>query len=280
MAANALVGWGVALLPRGRGRSRQLLPVVWQSISFATSRDFIRSLFSRPPGGTARRVGLGASSPSGRRARRGGRDPRAGRGMDSPAREATPRSRSTRTQLREHPPPASSRRTVDRPQPSAWGDRRAERRRGDRVLRTSLDARPGRPHHGRLRAYRSGLGCLFEHLRRLPAERPPTYFAIYPGWFPYWRRADPGTEAFAHPASTRSRGQRTWWSIRRHGSTCGPPTAPSSRIRRSREAPRRSLDLGWLADEARQQGPRIRSDRRAPALRLRRRSEPSADGRG
>lgn len=34
--------------------------------------------------------------------------------------------------------------------------------------------------------YRSGLGCLFEHLRRLPEERLPTYFAIYPEWFPYW----------------------------------------------------------------------------------------------
>ncbi|HET9252716.1 MAG TPA: hypothetical protein VFP58_11440 [Candidatus Eisenbacteria bacterium] len=34
--------------------------------------------------------------------------------------------------------------------------------------------------------YRSGLGCLFEHLRRLPEKRLPTYFAIYPEWFPYW----------------------------------------------------------------------------------------------
>jgi hypothetical protein len=37
--------------------------------------------------------------------------------------------------------------------------------------------------------YRSGLGCLFEHLRRLPPERLPTYFAIYPDWFPYWRES-------------------------------------------------------------------------------------------
>lgn len=36
------------------------------------------------------------------------------------------------------------------------------------------------------RVYRSGLGCLFEHLRRQPATRLPTYFAIYPEWFPYW----------------------------------------------------------------------------------------------
>lgn len=37
--------------------------------------------------------------------------------------------------------------------------------------------------------YRSGLGCLFEHLRRLPPERLPAYFAIYPDWFPYWRES-------------------------------------------------------------------------------------------
>jgi hypothetical protein len=37
--------------------------------------------------------------------------------------------------------------------------------------------------------YRAGLGCLFEHLRRLPPERLPTYFAIYPDWFPYWRES-------------------------------------------------------------------------------------------
>ena len=39
---------------------------------------------------------------------------------------------------------------------------------------------------GYARVYRSGLGCLFEHLRRQPASRIPTYFAIYPDWFPYW----------------------------------------------------------------------------------------------
>lgn len=33
--------------------------------------------------------------------------------------------------------------------------------------------------------YRAGIGCLFEHLRRMPAERAPTYFAIYPSWFPH-----------------------------------------------------------------------------------------------
>jgi hypothetical protein len=37
--------------------------------------------------------------------------------------------------------------------------------------------------------YRSGLGCLFEHLRRVPPARQPTYCAIYPEWFPYWRES-------------------------------------------------------------------------------------------
>jgi hypothetical protein len=45
--------------------------------------------------------------------------------------------------------------------------------------------------------YRAGLGCLFEYLRRMPPERLPTYFAIYPEWFPYWRESGIlGPEAF------------------------------------------------------------------------------------
>lgn len=39
---------------------------------------------------------------------------------------------------------------------------------------------------GYARVYRSGLGCLFEHVRRQPPGRIPTYFAVYPEWFPYW----------------------------------------------------------------------------------------------
>jgi len=47
------------------------------------------------------------------------------------------------------------------------------------------------------RIYRSGLGCLFEHVRREPPARRPTYFAIYPEWFPYWRESGIlGPEAF------------------------------------------------------------------------------------
>jgi hypothetical protein len=38
---------------------------------------------------------------------------------------------------------------------------------------------------GFAKAYRSGIGCMFEKLRRLPPRRVPTYFAIYPEWFPY-----------------------------------------------------------------------------------------------
>ncbi len=39
---------------------------------------------------------------------------------------------------------------------------------------------------GLARVYRSGLGCLFEHVRRLPPERLPTHLVIYPDWFHYW----------------------------------------------------------------------------------------------
>jgi hypothetical protein len=50
---------------------------------------------------------------------------------------------------------------------------------------------------GYARVYRSGLGCLFEHVRREPPSRLPTYFAIYPDWFPYWRESGIlGPEAF------------------------------------------------------------------------------------
>lgn len=37
---------------------------------------------------------------------------------------------------------------------------------------------------GFARVYRSGTGCLWERLRRLPRADRPDYFAIYPGWFP------------------------------------------------------------------------------------------------
>lgn len=51
--------------------------------------------------------------------------------------------------------------------------------------RTTVDL-VGLTSAGYARVYRSGLGCLFEHLRREPPARLPTYFAVYPDWFPYW----------------------------------------------------------------------------------------------
>jgi hypothetical protein len=51
--------------------------------------------------------------------------------------------------------------------------------------RTTVDL-VGLTSAGYARVYRSGLGCLFEHLRRQPPGRIPTYFAVYPEWFPYW----------------------------------------------------------------------------------------------
>jgi hypothetical protein len=50
--------------------------------------------------------------------------------------------------------------------------------------RSTLDML-GLTSEGFAKAYRSGIGCMFERLRRLPPARRPTYFAIYPEWFPY-----------------------------------------------------------------------------------------------
>ena len=54
--------------------------------------------------------------------------------------------------------------------------------------RTTLDF-VGLTSAGLARVYRSGLGCLFEQMRRVPPDRQPTYCAIYPEWFPYWRES-------------------------------------------------------------------------------------------
>ncbi|HEU4333356.1 MAG TPA: hypothetical protein VFT32_02575 [Candidatus Eisenbacteria bacterium] len=62
--------------------------------------------------------------------------------------------------------------------------------------RTTVDL-VGLTSAGYARVYRSGLGCLFEHLRRRPAGAIPTYFAVYPEWFPYWPESGIfGPEAF------------------------------------------------------------------------------------
>lgn len=42
--------------------------------------------------------------------------------------------------------------------------------------------------NGPARAYRAGPGSLYEWLEVLPHDRRPTYFAIFPDWFPYLRR--------------------------------------------------------------------------------------------
>ena len=104
------------------------------------------------------------------------------------------------------------------------------------------------------RVYRSGLGCLFEHIRRLPANRLPTYFAIYPEWFPYWRESGIlGPEAFrAHLAFNTICGEAdavvypaSWIDVKPTDSPVlhGADTAGKRRVD--------SLDLAWLVDEAR-----------------------------
>jgi hypothetical protein len=107
---------------------------------------------------------------------------------------------------------------------------------------------------GFARVYRSGLGCLFEHLRRLPADRLPTYFAIYPGWFPYWEESGIlGPEAFrAHLGINTITGgtdlvvyPASWIDVRPTDS----PVLAHPEIEGKRLVD--SLDLGWLEDEAR-----------------------------
>lgn len=107
----------------------------------------------------------------------------------------------------------------------------------------------GFPH-----VYRSGLGCLFEHIRRLPANRLPTYFAIYPEWFPYWRESGIlGPEAYrAHLGFNTICGEAdavvypaSWIDVK-------PTDIPV--LHAADTAGKRrvdSLDLAWLEDEAR-----------------------------
>jgi len=62
--------------------------------------------------------------------------------------------------------------------------------------RTTLDML-GLTSEGFAKTYRSGIGCMFEKLRRLPPRLLPTYFAIYPEWFPYLKSSGVlGPEAF------------------------------------------------------------------------------------
>ncbi|HEX7079045.1 MAG TPA: hypothetical protein VF363_11545 [Candidatus Eisenbacteria bacterium] len=105
---------------------------------------------------------------------------------------------------------------------------------------------------GYARVYRSGLGCLFEHVRRQPPDRTPTYFAIYPDWFVYWPESGIlGPEAFrAHLVVNTICGgtdmvvyPATWIDAR---ATDRPALDPPER---SGFALVDSLDLAWLEDE-------------------------------
>lgn len=107
---------------------------------------------------------------------------------------------------------------------------------------------------GYARVYRSGLGCLFEHVRRLPPSRTPTYFALYPEWFPYWPESGIlGPEAFrAHLGLNTICGGTDmvvspayWIDVR---AVDAPALAsPAASKRRLVD----SLDLAWLEDERR-----------------------------
>ena len=107
---------------------------------------------------------------------------------------------------------------------------------------------------GYARVYRSGLGCLFEHVRRQPPARTPTYFALYPEWFPFWPASGilgpeafrahlgfnticGGTDMVVYPAS--------WIDVRAVDTPALSPTSTSHR--RIVDA----FDLAWLEDERR-----------------------------
>ena len=107
---------------------------------------------------------------------------------------------------------------------------------------------------GYARIYRSGLGCLFEHVRREPPSRRPTYFTIYPEWFPYWRESGIlGPEAFrAHLGFNTICGAAdmmvypaSWVDA----AATDRPLAAEAALRGKRVVD--SLDLAWLVDERR-----------------------------
>lgn len=102
---------------------------------------------------------------------------------------------------------------------------------------------------GYARVYRSGLGCLFEHIRREPPPRLPTYFAVYPGWFPYWRESGIlGPESFrAHlgfnticAAADMMVYPASWVDV-------AATDRPETQLAGKRLVD--SLDLAWLEDE-------------------------------
>lgn len=107
---------------------------------------------------------------------------------------------------------------------------------------------------GFAKTYRSGIGCMFEKLRRLPPKRRPTYFAIYPEWFPYLQASGVlGPEAFrAHLGYNTICGEddkvvypANWIDVTPADSVVVPhPEIAGKRLRDT-------FDLAWLDDEKR-----------------------------
>ena len=105
---------------------------------------------------------------------------------------------------------------------------------------------------GFAKAYRAGIGCMFERLRRLPPGRRPTYFAIYPEWFPYLKSSGVlGPEAFrAHLGFNTICGEEDkvvypaqWIDVTPADSVVLPhPEIVGRRLRDT-------FDLAWLEDE-------------------------------
>ncbi len=105
---------------------------------------------------------------------------------------------------------------------------------------------------GFAKAYRSGIGCMYERLRRMPPGRLPTDFAIYEEWFPSLKASGIlGPEAFrAHLEFNTICGEEdkvvfpaTWSEIGAADSlVLDHPEIADLRIRDT-------LDPGWLEDE-------------------------------
>jgi len=104
------------------------------------------------------------------------------------------------------------------------------------------------------KAYRSGIGCMFERLRRLPPTRRPNYFAIYPEWFPYLQSSGVlGAEIFrAHLSYNTICGEddkvvypAEWIDVTPADSVVLPH--PEIRGKTLRD----TFDLAWLEDEKR-----------------------------
>ena len=105
---------------------------------------------------------------------------------------------------------------------------------------------------GFAKAYRSGIGCMFEKLRRLPPRRLPTHFAIYPEWFPYLQASGVlGPEIYrAHLVHNTISGEAdkvvypARWTDVIHADSLALPHPEIAGARR-----RDRLDLAWLDDE-------------------------------